>query len=250
MSIVLVHGGAQGAWVWDELIDALHAQGFRHPVVALDVPGCGTKRGRDTSGLDLLAVAVELGKELVDRDLSRILLVGHSQGGTLLPWLTAQVAERVVGLAYVSCAAPMEGQTMREMMGRASREHCGDAEVGFPLDPLTHSFDEMFSLMFCNDMNAGDAERFLTKLSHDSWPEATDSSNRHWGREHVASLPATYVLALQDRALPTRWQERFAERLNCARMIRIDAGHQVMQTRPHALAEVLRHEHGVMAGSW
>lgn len=243
LSIVLVHGGAQGAWVWNETIDALRAQGFRDSVIALDVPGCGTKRGRDTSGMDVLAVAAELSEELVGRDMSPSLLVGHSQGGTLLPWLTAQIPDRVAALCYVSCAAPLEGQTLREMMGHASRDLSGDVAVGFPLDPLTHELDEMFGLMFCNDMNAKDAERFLARLGQDSWPEATDSSDRHWGREHVASLQATYVVALQDEALPTRWQERFAERLNCTRLVRIDAGHQLMQTRPHALAEVLRAEH-------
>ncbi|MFD2134238.1 hypothetical protein ACFSLT_01475 [Novosphingobium resinovorum] len=35
------------------------------------------------------------------------------------------------------------------------------------------------------------------------------------------------------------WQERFADRLHARRLHRIDAGHQVMNTRPEALAEVL-----------
>lgn len=40
-------------------------------------------------------------------------------------------------------------------------------------------------------------------------------------------------------------QEIFAERLGAGRRVRIDAGRQVMNTRPHALAEVLRHEAAV-----
>jgi hypothetical protein len=38
------------------------------------------------------------------------------------------------------------------------------------------------------------------------------------------------------------WQTKFAERLKVDRIVCIDAGHQVMNTRPHALAEILRHE--------
>jgi hypothetical protein len=47
------------------------------------------------------------------------------------------------------------------------------------------------------------------------------------------------VLCLQDMSLPPPWQVRFAETLRVEKTIRIDAGHQVMNTRPQALAEVL-----------
>ena len=43
----------------------------------------------------------------------------------------------------------------------------------------------------------------------------------------------------QDNILPVAWQERFAERFRANRMVRPDAGHQVMNTRPQALAKVL-----------
>ena len=42
--------------------------------------------------------------------------------------------------------------------------------------------------------------------------------------------------------LPVAWQEIFAERLRVERRIRIDCAHQAMNTRPHALAEILRLE--------
>jgi hypothetical protein len=38
------------------------------------------------------------------------------------------------------------------------------------------------------------------------------------------------------------WQAIFAERLRVKRLLHIDAGHQVMNTRPEALAELLRVE--------
>jgi hypothetical protein len=50
------------------------------------------------------------------------------------------------------------------------------------------------------------------------------------------------VVCLKDNILPVRWQEIFAERFKAERLARIDAGHQAMNTRPHALAEILRHE--------
>ena len=57
-----LHGGGQGSWVWDETIAALRQQsvGDIGEVIALDVPGCGTKRGRDTSAMSVDDVVNEL----------------------------------------------------------------------------------------------------------------------------------------------------------------------------------------------
>ena len=55
-------------------------------------------------------------------------------------------------------------------------------------------------------------------------------------------MAASYVVCLRDGSLPVAWQETFATRLKAHRRARIDAGHQVMNTRPHALAEILRLE--------
>ena len=44
-----LHGGGQGSWVWDDAIAGINAQsGGTARCLALDAPGCGTKRDRDT----------------------------------------------------------------------------------------------------------------------------------------------------------------------------------------------------------
>ena len=52
-------------------------------------------------------------------------------------------------------------------------------------------------------------------------------------------MKSNFVLCLRDAILPPHWQEYFAKQLRCWRTVRIDAGHQAMNTRPHALAEIL-----------
>jgi hypothetical protein len=66
------------------------------------------------------------------------------------------------------------------------------------------------------------------------------SSYRHAGWEygHLRGLPARYVVCLQDATLAPLWQE-ILRTAACYGAIRVDAGHQVMNTRPHALAEIL-----------
>jgi len=50
LTFAFLHGGGQGSWVWDETIAALSLQtGGTVHCLALDAPGCGTKRGADAS---------------------------------------------------------------------------------------------------------------------------------------------------------------------------------------------------------
>jgi hypothetical protein len=81
----------------------------------------------------------------------------------------------------------------------------------------------------------------MGKLGQDAWPGRTMEAF-DWRYDHLGAVPASYVLCLRDAPLTLAWQQIFAERLRAERIVRIDAGHQVMNTRPHALAEVLRHE--------
>ncbi len=100
---------------------------------------------------------------------------------------------------------------------------------------------ERFAMMFCNDMAPDQKAAFVAKLGKDMWPMQSYSETG-WSYDHLDKVPATFVICLQDAILPVSWQEKFADRVKAERRVRIDAGHQVMNTRPHALAEVLRHK--------
>lgn len=120
-------------------------------------------------------------------------------------------------------------------------------EVGWPVDPRTVSAHERYSLIFCNDMAEADASAFVAKLGHDTWPAQTMSAS-DWRYDHLSSVHSTYVNCLRDGILPVTWQETFASRLKVQRRVSIDAGHQAMNTRPQALAEILQHEANLASG--
>lgn len=234
-----LHGGGQGSWVWDETIAAMQAQsGGAARCLALDVPGCGTKRGRDTSAIVFADIARELIADLTAASMRDIVLVGHSQAGTILP-LMAEFAPLglIRRLIFVACIAPGQGKTMMEKMGSGLHGTNPD-EVGWPVDPATSTSEERFGTMFCNDMSAAEGDAFMAMLGKDMWP-ACSYTQRDWRFDHLAAIPSSLVLCLQDMCLPPAWQERFALQLHCDRTVKIDAGHQVMNTRPHGLAEIL-----------
>ncbi len=237
-----IHGGGQGSWVWDEAIAAMQAQSSAAPggtarCLALDVPGCGVKRGRDTSALAFADIARELVADIEAADLRDVVLVGHSQAGTTMP----QMAEFAPGLfrrlIFVTCLMPLPGKTTFEQMGNGLHGTHPE-EVGWPVDPAIWPFEERFHAMFCNDMSAAEGDAFMAKLGKDKWPACT-YSQRDWKTDHLAAIPSSDVLCLRDMCLPPAWQKRFAAKLHTDRRVCIDAGHQVMNTRPHGLAEIL-----------
>jgi pimeloyl-ACP methyl ester carboxylesterase len=245
---VFVHGGGQGGWVWDETIAALAQQteGRFGRALALDVPGCGAKRGRDTAHLTMDDITTELALDVERAGFRDVVLVGHSQAGTVLPGLL----ERKPGLfrraVYVTCSLPLPGQSITQMMGSSVQGEVED-EVGWPADPKDGDPQGVFPLMFCNDMDQAQAAAFLARLGADAWPAQSYQAS-DWSFDRLGETPASFIVCLRDAALPARWQEVFAQRLKAERLVRIDAGHQVMNTRPHALAEALRCEASVLTG--
>ena len=237
-----VHGDALGSWVWDEMIAALDRQthGAFGRALALDAPGCGLKRSRAATELTLENVATEFIEDIERAGMEDVVLVGHSLGGQAMALMAELQPELFRRLVYVSCLIPLPGQNVAQMMGTGLHGSNPD-EVGYPLDPTCSDLNDRFAAMFCNDMEHQQAAAFLAKLGADAWPPQTYVFT-DWRYDHLDHMPATYVLCLRDQSLPVEWQEVFASRFKVDEIVRVDAGHQVMNTRPEALAEILRHE--------
>jgi pimeloyl-ACP methyl ester carboxylesterase len=236
-----LHGGIQGSWVWEATLAALcrQTEGKFGRALALDVPGCGTKRKRATGELTLDDVAAELVDEIERASLREVVLVGHSQGGTLLPRLLGLRPELFRRAIYVSCIAPPAGQTVLEFS--QSTLVPARAEEPSPAEEGASYSTERLGRMFCNDMGPEQAAAFLGRLGQDAWPPHSYTA-RDWGYDHIGKTPSTYLICLRDQTVPPPVQETCASRLGVSRRVYLDAGHQVMVTRPHALAEALLHE--------
>jgi pimeloyl-ACP methyl ester carboxylesterase len=236
--VVLIHGGGMGAWVWDDLLAELHKQAHQEiRCLAVEVPGCGAKRGRDIASLDNRDIAGELVDEIVAAGIRNATLVGHSQAGQLIPFVALHSPGLVDRLIYVSCSAPLPGRSILDTMGNGL-QGSRDDQVGWPVDEVKTPLPGLFRAMFCNDMPPGHQEDFLARLGADTWPPAT-YTYVDWAYDHLGSMPATYVVCEQDQVLPPAWQRRFADILHVDRTVTVDAGHQVMNSRPAELAAIM-----------
>jgi len=238
INFVFLHGGGQGGWVWDETITAIEAQsGGNANCLALDGPGCGAKRGRDTSQMKFEDISRELLADIEAAGMRDVILVGHSQAGMHLPEMAEFAPGLFRKLVFVTCSAPLPGVTTIEQMGNCRHGEKED-EVGWPVDPESSTMEERFRAMFCNDMDDEAAWTFIGRLGEDMWPMCC-YSHKDWRRDHLAEMPVTYVKCLHDMSLTPEWQDRFAQRLHADRIVTIDAGHQAMNTKPEELAAVL-----------
>lgn len=99
--VVLVHGLRTSATMWRAQLEALAGS---RPVLAVDLPGHGTRQGERFS----VARAMGVVDEAVDRltgDGNRVAVVGLSLGGYLALAWAARRPERVAGVVAAGCSA-------------------------------------------------------------------------------------------------------------------------------------------------
>ena len=246
LPLVLVHGGAHGAWCWEPTVPHLDGE-----VLAIDLPPKSVRGGdgRREPLPELLTLTIDdfAASAIADIDAAgfdRFVLVGHSMGGLTISTVAARVPERVARLVYVSCIVPPEGGSaidalppeLHEMTTNAIEEarHGGVNPIG--------NFDEnIASHMFCNDMTE-ELQRFvLDRIGTEVVGILAENVSR---KGIPPSLPKTYVKLLQDQSLAPPDQDRLIANLRDSPggevdVIELDSGHDAMVSHPEELAAVL-----------
>ncbi|HWW72579.1 MAG TPA: alpha/beta fold hydrolase, partial [Duganella sp.] len=98
-TVVLVHGAFADGSSWEKVIPLLQAEGLK--VVAVQNP------------LTSLADDVAAAKRVIDAQTGKVVLVGHSWGGTVIT--EAGTSDKIKALVYVAAFAPSEGQASGEL---------------------------------------------------------------------------------------------------------------------------------------
>jgi len=225
MNFVLVHGGSHGAWCWERLIPFLRASHQVGEVVAVDLTGHGTRlEVKPLDEIRLSDYVDDVVREIEDRDLQDVVLVGHSLAGITLPLVATRLARRLRKLIYLSTSNPKVGESINDLM-----KH--------PLSPVSRGAD--FQTMFCNDLDEETASWLVNRLV----PEPPGPM-----AEGVAvavsplEVESVYVLLEKDETLPPDFQREQAQNAEIQKIVSFDAGHSAFASRPQALAELLLSE--------
>ncbi len=92
---VLVPGAWHGAWTFEPLARGLRRAG--HEAYPLSLTGLGSRRHLLTPSVNLDTHIADVVNLVLDEDLSEVVLVGHSYGGTVVTGAADRVPERVKG---------------------------------------------------------------------------------------------------------------------------------------------------------
>jgi pimeloyl-[acyl-carrier protein] methyl ester esterase len=222
-SLLLIHGAANGAWVWDVWRQALRDLGW--VVNVIDLRGHGRSLPVDFTAVtmeDYLADVASVAGQIEAAERNHPVIGGWSMGGLLAQMYAAQHPETPALLLF-SASPP------QEVAGRAPPEEVRRTPSG-PFGP------ELYGL-FPHDLDA--SRRVLSDLSDEealrvlaNSAGAQESGMARRQRKRGISIPAgtiraptLVVFGEQDRQFPPEVNRKLAIYLGAEMLAVPDAGH-------------------------
>lgn len=249
-TVVLLHGLPGTAEDFAQVTPLLRDAGYR--TVALDRPGFGSSEG----GYHPLGEQLAVLDALLDRlGPGRVVLVGHSYGGTLALAYAARHPERLRGLVLVDAAAagkrigaadraqarfvqflswPVVQPLARATFGQAALRVAAQqgAKEAFDPDPVDPAYERrlLAVTMQQSDLDAMAGEQ----LAADGVLAKLD--------EQLAAIvvPAVVIQGDGDKLVQPAIGRRLADRLPRARLVEVSGGHMVPLVHPAVVAQAAR----------
>ncbi|MBP2328239.1 pimeloyl-ACP methyl ester carboxylesterase [Kibdelosporangium banguiense] len=226
MSFVLIHGATMGADCWDRLIPLLDGE-----VLAVDLPGRGKRRDTDVRTVTLDDCGEAVAADILERDLTDIVLVGHSFGGVTVPRVMKLVPDRIRRVVLLSAVVPEDGTRVLDQIDPEVR-----ASVEASITDGVYSIDaDAARAMLCNDADEEQSQFILSRVVDDAaalLAETVDLSG------YRLPIPRTYVRLSEDHCYPPDLQAKSVQRID-PDVTTLRSGHMAMVTIPELLATVL-----------
>jgi pimeloyl-ACP methyl ester carboxylesterase len=213
LPLVLVHGGTQGSWAWENVAPRLAEIGWQALCLNwFNHNGSRNLPEREALTRSIADVSVEIG--LVARKLGRTpALVGHSMGA--LAALAYASRADVAALALITPVVPSA--------------HAGEAiPIPVDFDALWMPPPEMVDQLFWDAVDATSAARYTSLMTPES-PKAVFEATR-WGLDvdtAGVSAPALVFGADRDLLVPEELVRSLANDLGARYTRLVDQGHGV-----------------------
>jgi pimeloyl-ACP methyl ester carboxylesterase len=218
-SVVIVHGAFADGSDWAKVVALLQAKGVN--VIAVQNP------------LTSLADDVSATKRAIDAQPGKVVLVGHSWGGTVIT--EAGNNDKVAALVYVSAFAPDAGQpTFTAEMGKNYPKAPGlDTLVADPAG-FVHLSEEGMRKHFAPDVPAKQsAVMYATQGPIQSKAFDEPISAAAW-----KTRPSWYVVSTNDHMIVPAMQMDFAKKIG-AHITQVATSHVPQQVQPAKVAAVI-----------
>lgn len=226
-NFLLVHGSWHGSWCWELLQPQLEDRG--HRVTLVDLPSVDT----DVSALGDFDGDTKVVGEAAAQLADPAIVVGHSYGGAVISNVDYPAAVR--RLVFLGAFMPDAGRAFTSYLPPGPLP----PYVGLRDDGSSTVPDGQAQPAFYGDCPDELVAWAVSRLRPQSQAVLSGVNERAAWR----SIPSTYVLLTEDRALPPDLQAMFAAQ--ATETIEFQASHSPFLSKPEQLADLL----DLMAGS-
>ena len=229
-NFLLIHGAFRGAWLWERLMPLL-MKGAGNPI-AIDLPGHGD-RSADRKSITMSSYIDDVLHFIRTENLQDIVLVGHSMSGIIISKVAEEMPERIKHLVYLAAAVPKDNDALIDLLTKERQ-----ALLRRQQDRVHELFGSIEELRpnYFTDLQGDEQTYFLRQLTPQ--PLAVFFERIRFKKFPDVPIPKTYILGLKDKSFPPDLARGYAERLG-VRPVEIEAGHDLMVSRPAEVAEVL-----------
>ena len=229
---VLIHGASHDGSAFDQVITRLAELG--HEAHAPTVAGHGKGVDKNVTHAQAVASVVDY---IVEHDLTDIVLLGHSCGGTIIAKACEAVPDRVRRLVFWSAMVLDNGECMMDVWPPESRRLLDQIAAASPDNTVMLPFD-FFREAFMNDAGLETARWVYSRLSPQPYGMLTETLD--FTAFQALPIPRSWLMGTEDTALPPGewgWHPRLSSRLGTYRLVQMPGGHELMYTNPAGLAE-------------
>jgi pimeloyl-ACP methyl ester carboxylesterase len=193
LTFVLIHGAWSDASLWDKTAAELRTAG--HTVYAPEYAGHGTLYDPNVTHEQIVTSVVDY---IQSKQLTNIVLVGHSFGGTVIQKVAEQIPERIRRLVFFDAFVPLDGQSVvdqgpgLEAAFGQLREASGNNTLPLPFSMFRDSFVNTASLSLAEEI-------YKSARPEPAGPlfEKLDLK-----KFYTLELPKSYLYLTSDTALP------------------------------------------------
>jgi len=234
-TFVLVHGAWHDGSAWEPVIRHLESQG--HIAFGPTVAGNGKGVDKNVTHAQCTQSIVDF---IVQKDLTDILLVGHSYGGTIIGRVVQHIPERIRRLVFYNGFIVNDGESLNDNapayyaalfdpMADASPDH--SVMLPFPI----------WREAFINDSDIDLARWSYERLSPQPYQPFVEKleMKKFYEIIQAGKVGCSFINCTEDMALPQGewgWHPRMSNRLGLFRLVQMPGSHEVIFSNPTGLA--------------
>jgi pimeloyl-ACP methyl ester carboxylesterase len=231
---VLLHGNAHGGWCYKTVGGILRTRG--HTVFTPTLTGFG-ERSHIDGVFPMDTYVRDVANVLEYEDLQDVILVGHSQGGIVIPHVALRAPERIRRVVWMTALVFTDGERASDHDPAAWSPWLAEAFAAIQRGAPEQEISDLLMDAFLQD--GTEEQRAWVKARLAGNAEAIHAEPAQLSAFLELGLPTGYIFATRDQSLPLPVQQSFAERLPGCRTASVEASHDLMIAAPEATAAAL-----------